>query len=89
MVPVSWAVVCQLAATFGVDWRPGPRLQEWTLLAAERRTGLPGSLLYSPPAPITPHPWQIEAGLMIGHRDRGTLITDEPGPGRPGLRSSG
>lgn len=84
VVPVSWAVVCQLAATFGIDWRPGPRLQEWTLLAAERRTGLPGSLLYSPPAPITPYPWQIEAGLMIGHRDRGTLITDEPGTGKTG-----
>lgn len=80
MVPATWPAVVQLAATFGDDWRPGPGLQAWINAEAARRTTLQ-PLAYTPPAGLTPYPWQIAGAQMVA-ASGGALITDEPGTGK-------
>jgi SNF2 family DNA or RNA helicase len=82
VVTTSWAAVCQLSATFGASWRPGPRLAAWVSQQIQLRTSV--NLLpldYTPPAPLTPYPWQVTGAQMINALGR-VLITDEPGTGK-------
>jgi len=80
VLPATWPAVVQLAHTFGPLWRPGPRLQAWITEQVTTRTSLP-QLGYTPPAGLTPYPWQLEGAAMIAATGR-TLITDEPRTGK-------
>lgn len=83
-VPATWPAVVQLSATYGPYFHPGPRLQAWIAeRAAERtRAAAPGGTIsYTPPAGLTPYPWQIEGAALIADTGK-ALITDEPGTGK-------
>lgn len=80
-LPLSWAAVVQLSATFGASWRPGPRLCAWVTEQYAARTGDRGQLTIRPPAGLEPRPYQVAAARMIG--DVGSAILgDEPGTGK-------
>lgn len=79
-VPATWPAVVQLQATFGPTWKPGPRLQTWINDQVRDRTTLP-ELAYTPPAGLTPYPWQV-AGAQLIAATGAALITDEPGTGK-------
>lgn len=79
-VPATWPAVVQLAATFGPAWKPQPRLQAWINEQVAFRTGM-RQISYTPPAGLTPYPWQAEGAAMIAATGR-ALITDEPGTGK-------
>lgn len=82
IAPATWPAVVQLSATFGERWRPGPRLVEWiTARTAARTSGSTAPLTYTPPAGMTPYPWQAEGAALIAATGR-ALITDEPGTGK-------
>ena len=36
--PLTWPLVVQLSSEFGADWAAGPRLQQWLVEQANRRT---------------------------------------------------
>lgn len=79
-VPATWPAVVQLSATYGHNWRPGPRLCAWIAEQVRARTA-PSPISYVPPPPLTPYPWQLTGAAMIAATGR-VLITDEPGTGK-------
>lgn len=78
---LTWAACVQLAAAFGPDWIPSPRLSAWITDQVMARTATSSQLYYSPPAGFVAYPWQNEGAAMIAATGR-TLITDEPGTGK-------
>lgn len=86
LCPVTWPAVVQLSAVFrpetGATFTPGPRLCAWIEEQVRLRQPVgPALLVYTPPAGLTPYPWQVEGARMIG--DLGSaLVTDEPGTGK-------
>jgi len=81
-LPVTWPAVIQLAATFGPAWRPQPRLVDWIARQIRARTTAPpDALRVTPPAGLTPRPYQIEGAHLIASTGR-VLIFDEPGTGK-------
>jgi hypothetical protein len=80
LCPLTWPAVVQLSATFGDDFRPGPRLAAWTTEQIRARNSAP-PITYAPPAPLQPYHWQSEGAAMIASVGR-VLITDEPGTGK-------
>jgi SNF2 family DNA or RNA helicase len=80
MMPLSWPAVVQLGHTYGKAWRPGPRLVAWTVAQIQARTAAP-RIAYTPPAGLTPYPWQLEGAAMIAAVGS-VLITDEPRTGK-------
>lgn len=87
VVPLSWAAIVQLAATFGHPafgntWCPGPRLTAWIQEQQRLRISAgQGQLDYKVPEAFTPYPWQV-AGADIIASLGGALITDEPRTGK-------
>jgi SNF2 family DNA or RNA helicase len=88
-LPASWPAMVQLMSTFP-DLDVQPRLAAWTAnqasyrAAAEALTPLdfhPHALTYTPPAALTPYPWQVTAGHITSLMGR-LLLTDEPGTGK-------
>ncbi|PSK96679.1 helicase-like protein [Haloactinopolyspora alba] len=80
-LPATWPAVVQLTHVYGVSWRPGPRLVEWTQEEIRRRNGGAPDLAYTPPDGLTPYPWQLEGAQMIASVGK-VLLTDEPGTGK-------
>lgn len=82
VVPLTWAAVVQLSATFGPSWAPGPRLQAWIRDQQLARAGVLGDrLAYTPPAGLVPRPYQVAGALEIARTGR-ALIFDEPRTGK-------
>jgi SNF2 family DNA or RNA helicase len=78
----TWPAVVQLSGTFGDHWLPGPALQAWIAdQAANRMNSAAHALSYTPPAGLTPFPWQSEGARMVAATGQG-LFTDEPGTGK-------
>jgi SNF2 family DNA or RNA helicase len=81
-LPLTWAAVVQLAHTYGLAWRPGPRLTAWTAAAVVARTAdLSGPLTVDLPAGLVPRPYQVAGAHMIAAVGS-VLITDEPRTGK-------
>lgn len=91
-VPLTWAAVVQLQATFGdaqaampgASWHPGPRLCDWITAQVTARTeGLPTELpaVLPLPAGLTPRPYQVSGAYEIARTGR-ALIFDEPRTGK-------
>ncbi|MCW2496326.1 DEAD/DEAH box helicase [Jatrophihabitans sp.] len=79
---LTWAAVVQLSATYGPAFVPGPRLQEWILDQASRRTTPPtGQLTVPIPDGFVPRPYQVDGALMMASTGR-ALIFDEPRTGK-------
>ena len=81
VLPVTWAATVQLAHTFGVAWRPGPRLVAWITQEMTRRSMRPDALTVAVPEGLTPGPYQVEGATMIAATGR-ALLFDDPGTGK-------
>ncbi len=86
VVPATWSCAVQLAATFGPDWHPQPRLQAWIAEETARRCRpidghLSEEVLAALPEGLTPRPYQTVGALEIARTGR-ALIFDEPRTGK-------
>ena len=86
VTPLTWSTVVQLAATFGPEWYPSPRLAAWVAEEAAARTGALPPALSDPvmkviPDGYSPRPYQVAGALEIARTGR-CLIFDEPRTGK-------
>lgn len=80
-LPVSWAAIVQLSATYGASWCPGPKLTEWVTDQVNARLAPSTELAVRPPAGLIPRNYQVEGACLI--RATGSaLVFDEPGTGK-------
>ena len=81
LIKLSWPAVTQLVFTFGPEWRPGPRLAEWSRNEGIRRASyITKPLRYQLPEGCELRPWQPEAVRMLAHN--GCLLEDAPRLGK-------
>lgn len=85
LMPTTWGAVVQLAATFGHQWRAGPRLQAWAVRELHARMGElptdPAALTTAPPAGLTPRGYQVQGAVMFGALGS-ALLFDDQGTGK-------